>query len=335
MRIIKPIGTYVIALLVGACNSGGGSSIGTTLAWEEVTPLDIPRYDLGVVATGDKLYALGGYSGSNLSLVSEYDPANDTWTNKANMLSPRRNMAIASVNGKIYVIGGRDNQGNDITYTFSTEEFDPNTNQWTSKQDMPIVTPPVSPVAGNFFITAATVDQKIYVATENPQRSDGFSGLYAYDPLTDSWEANLSPPPFIRYEQTSAASSNGKLYLYTHSSFQGVEGGKFMEYDPINNIWIILPSPLVSVERAVIVSYDETIFLIGGRTKTGPYAEYKTYHNTVQAYDISGQIWVEINSMQYARHSLGAAVVDGAIYAVGGDLGESLPTAVVEKFALE
>ena len=316
-----------------ACDSGGGSTIGlSTGEWQEVTPMDIPRFDLGVVAIGDKLYAVGGFSGSNLSLVDEYDPATDTWTSKANMLSPRRNMAIASVNGKIYVISGRDNQGTSITYTFSTEEYDPTTNQWTSKQEMPIV---ATPIPNNFFITAATVDQKIYVATKNTQRPDGSSGLYMYDPLTDTWDANLAPPPFMTHNQPSAASSNGKLYLYSHSSSQYSGDGKLMEYDPINDIWTILPSPIVSVERAILASYDSTIFLIGGVTITGPYAEYKTYHNLAQAFDIASKTWVDINPMQYARYSLGAAVVDGALYAVGGDLGESLPTSVVEQFILE
>ncbi|WP_455218567.1 Kelch repeat-containing protein [Kaarinaea lacus] len=332
MSVLKIISIFTIVLLVGACDNGGGSGVRISGAWEEVTPLDIPRYDLGVVAMGDKLYVLGGYSGSNLPMVDEYDPATDTWTSKANMPSPRRKMATASVNGKIYLISGSDSQGSDLRFTFTTEEFDPLTNQWTSKQDMPIV---ALPRPSYFRVTAASVNQKIYVATYNDNRSDGQSGLYMYDPLTDTWDANLTPPPFMHYEQPSAASSNGKFYVYTHSSFQGSPGGKLMEYDPSNDIWIILPSPRVSVERATLASYDETLFLIGGVTQTGPYAEYKTYHDTVQAFDIASQTWVVLDSMHNPRHSLGAAEVGGAIYAVGGDLGESLPTSAVEKFNLE
>jgi hypothetical protein len=36
-----------------------------------------------------------------------HDPANDTWTTKTAMPTPRKNFAIAVLNDKIYTIGGR------------------------------------------------------------------------------------------------------------------------------------------------------------------------------------------------------------------------------------
>src|SRR5438309_9880190 len=58
--------------------------------------------------------------------------------------------AAAEVGGKIYAIGGHDNNG---VYLSVVEEYDPAANTWTTKAPMP---------TGRQFLAAAAVGGKIY-----------------------------------------------------------------------------------------------------------------------------------------------------------------------------
>ncbi|RCX09326.1 Kelch motif protein [Anaerobacterium chartisolvens] len=55
------------------------------------------------------------------------------WTAKAPMSTARGYFQAEVINGKIYAIGGRNNQG----YMISVEEYNPVTNRWTAKAPIP------------------------------------------------------------------------------------------------------------------------------------------------------------------------------------------------------
>jgi N-acetylneuraminic acid mutarotase len=94
--------------------------------WTRKTPLNRPRWLGAGVALGAKLYVIGGLTelddGSNPSVqtVSIYDPATDSWTNKAPLPGPRSDLTAARVvvNGRarINLVGGR-RPGNNLQYT--------------------------------------------------------------------------------------------------------------------------------------------------------------------------------------------------------------------------
>ncbi len=83
--------------------------------------------------------------------VEEYDPATNKWITKTPMSTARLDLTSSVVNGKIYVIGGQNQQGEAIN---TVEEYDPVTNKWTTKTSMP---------AARSGLTSSTVSNKIYV----------------------------------------------------------------------------------------------------------------------------------------------------------------------------
>ncbi|HLH22149.1 MAG TPA: kelch repeat-containing protein [Chloroflexota bacterium] len=111
--------------------------------WAPRTPMLTGRAGLGVAtATNGKLYAIGGYDGTNfLATVEEYDPSSNTWTNcggspTANhcsaMPTARSDLKVAAAaNGKLYAIGGGNASGTLTT----VEQYDPSTNTWTEGVD--------------------------------------------------------------------------------------------------------------------------------------------------------------------------------------------------------
>lgn len=112
-----------------------------------------------------------------------YDPATDTWTTKSEMSTARQGLSTNVVNGKIYAIGGGASSLTSYTSveTFSTvEEYDPVTDTWTTKSEMP---------TARGFHSANVVDGRIYVIGGSPRAPD--SGVIltveVYDPATDTW----------------------------------------------------------------------------------------------------------------------------------------------------
>jgi len=71
-----------------------------------------------------RIYVIGGDAGPPDAEVEEYDPATDTWTARADMPTPRGFLSLASLNGRIYVIGGTVTLFNDVLST--VEEYFPN-----------------------------------------------------------------------------------------------------------------------------------------------------------------------------------------------------------------
>jgi len=64
-----------------------------------------------VSALDGKIYVIGGFTGlvhmgaQNSAFV--YDPATDGWLRLPNLSSPRGSVAVAAVDGKLHVFGGR------------------------------------------------------------------------------------------------------------------------------------------------------------------------------------------------------------------------------------
>ncbi|MFL5493110.1 MAG: Kelch repeat-containing protein [Gemmatimonadales bacterium] len=104
-------------------------------------------YSYGSAATiGKKFYVTGGWFNRGMEA---YDPTTDTWSSKASMGSPRYSAAYTAVSAKFYVIGGvRTNPDDSRTVVATTSVYDPATNTWSHKAEMP---------TARFLIAAARV----------------------------------------------------------------------------------------------------------------------------------------------------------------------------------
>lgn len=225
-----PRGMLSVCALNGKIYAIGGVSPGTTSATEEYDPktnrwikkadMPTPRSFLSVCALNGKIYAIGGINESlkTLSTVEEYDPVANKWTKKADMLTPRAFFSAITFNNKIYCFGGLAKAGpmvngmnKEEVYLSSVEEYDPVTNKWTKKADMPTGRAGLSTSVVNGFIYALggqiASGEKVYL-TEKPI---SLSIVEKYDPITDKW-TKISDMPTARYA-ISTAEVNGKIYV--------------------------------------------------------------------------------------------------------------------------
>ena len=148
-----------------------------------------------------RIYVFGGFGGSRRA-VEEYDPVTNIWTRKTDMPTPRTLLAnhAPAVNGKIYVIGGREtNQGPAVS---AVEEYDPMTDTWTKKTDMP---------TARGAMAVAEVNGKIYAIGGQPDSGAFLRTVEEYDPVTDTW-AKKEDMPTGRMS-ISGNAVNGKIYV--------------------------------------------------------------------------------------------------------------------------
>ena len=112
----------------------------------------------------------------------------------------------------------------------TVEEYDPATDSWTRKVDMP--TP-------RLHLASAVVDGKIYVFGGSPEWAVPLAAAEVYDPATDTWSKVADMPT----ERTAvwAAALNGKIYVMGGLSWESEALGTVEVYDSDTNTWANMP----------------------------------------------------------------------------------------------
>ena len=108
--------------------------------WGTRKGLLVANSEFALAEANGKLYVMGGYPSTRVTsrAVQVYDIATDTWQLGPQLPEPNNHGMAASVNGKIYLIGGQvtdDQQGE--TAVATVYELDPATGAWVSKTPMP------------------------------------------------------------------------------------------------------------------------------------------------------------------------------------------------------
>lgn len=234
-----------------------------TDTWETKSPMPTSRQVATTSEVNGKIYVIGGVVSSDpeywdvetFNKVEEYDPATDTWTTKSPMPTSRGWHIASVVDGLIYIMGGSKDGGasNQMRHVLTVEVYDPVSDTWFQKNDMPH-----SRAAGS----GSVVDGKIYLfgGYQGKRRVD------EYDPSNDSWTTKAEMPT-ARYELTTSE-LNGKIYIIGGYDLVGETAGiSFVDvYDPATDTWATasdMPTGRSSAFSAVV---NGKIYVFGGLT---------------------------------------------------------------------
>jgi N-acetylneuraminic acid mutarotase len=263
------------------------------------------RWLLSASVVDGRIYVIGGAGGK--TKVEEYDPATDTWTQKADLPTGRLFLSTAVVNGRIYAIGGRTSmyywQGTSLA---TVEEYDPATDTWTARADAPL------PIEGS---SASVVDGKIYVIG-NSLDGRALSTVQEYDPATDTWTAKADMPTARWLLSTSVV--NGKIYALGGFPKQGGTSiSAVEEYDPATETWAT-KAKMPSARTAPTVVVDGRIYVFGGLRYDTTFVEGQGGFPSAYEYDATTDSWAVLDDMPFERLGHAAAVVNGKVYIIGG-----------------
>jgi len=302
MRRVALAGFCLAATLAAVAAAVGAQSKG---GWIAKAPALLNRTEVAVAAVRGKVYVVGGFQQSLPFItpaVEEYNPATDTWRERAPLPGGLHHAGIGVVNDRLYVIGGFELSLFSIwSPVTSLYEYDSVADRWTARK--PMLTP-------RGALAVAALDGKLH-AIGGYSRDGNTSAHEVYDPATDSWTAR-APMPTAR-DHHAAAPLNGRLYAFggrlnrQYSQNLGVTE----EYDPATDRWTRkadLPTPRSGITAAVV---KDRIYVFGGEAPSGTFRENEAYHPASNA-------WAALAPMPTARHGLGSAAVDGRIYVISG-----------------
>ena len=195
-----------------------------TDTWTIKSPMPTTRWSLSTSVVNGKIYAIGGEAPTGSRTMDEYDPATDTWTRKASMAIGRYAFSASVVNGKIYAIGGArpPYDADQVTVLGTVEEYDPKTDTWTKKADMP---------TARWGLSTSVVDGKILVIGGLDEAGEALHIVEQYDPMTATWTKKGDMPTARMGLSTSVV--NGKIYAIGGAKFfEGPGLPAVEEYDP-------------------------------------------------------------------------------------------------------
>ena len=214
----------------------------------------------GAVVVNGKIYVAGGFAGGRHTLPSAgvyvYDPAIDRWQTLAPLSSPRGAVALASVGGLIYAVGGRQTESEGALTTH--EVYNPVSNSWRKAAPLP---------SARDHVGIFVVDRKIHVI--GGRTSDSFSNVgthEVYDPGNDKW---FSAPP-MPTPRSSVAFAEYRGLLFVAGGECVKDGERLLSnteveaYEPKANRWLkfpALPTPLHGFAAATAA--DKLFFFAG------------------------------------------------------------------------
>ena len=241
----------------------------TTDSWERKANMPTARVGLSTSVIDGKIYAFGGGStgsGPFLPTLEVYDPATDSWAGKGDMPGARYGFSTNLINGKIYAIGGNIIENEDEFSVSVVECYDPGTDTWTKKADVP---------TARFVLSTVVIDSKIYAVGGLIWPSQVLvAAMEVYDVESDSW-IRKADMPVARALTRSAHDVNGELY-----AIGGEEDSMpVLAYNPATDTWREIASLAVPSMAVATAKVSDTIYAFAGAPH--PY----TVSATVYAYE--------------------------------------------------
>ena len=270
---IYAIGGSTVSTLLSSYTGGGvvatnEAYASSTNTWTIKTPMPTPRAYFATAVYQNKIYCIGGFTRVNstsgyleqVTNVNEvYDPATDTWATKSPMPTARSYLQANAVDGKIYLLGGRDNAA-------LNEVYDPVNDSWTTKSAIPDT---------DYFYGSADIGDKIYAFVGSKNSSVGWK-IQIYDTSTDNWSSRESVS--IGWGSTVAATTGvmapRRIYVMNGWSemsdgigsqpYRGDPAKGNQIYDPKNDTWTTGTNKPKNREDFAIAVVNDKLYAIGG-----------------------------------------------------------------------
>jgi RNA polymerase sigma factor (sigma-70 family) len=224
--------------------------------WTQKAKMPTDRTCLSISAVNAKIYAIGGWGNQDISAVEEYDPATDKWTKKADMPTARHWLSTSVVNGKIYALGGLVSDQWGEHHLSTVEEYNPVSNGWTKRTDMP---------RRIHTLCSGVVNDKIYVIG-GVDNGVLLSTVYEYDPTKDTWTQKADMPVPRWHHSTSTV--NGMIYTIGGSDNIANPGAlsTMYKYDPVLDKWTKKADMSMPRGDHASGAVDGKIYVVGGWT---------------------------------------------------------------------
>jgi non-specific serine/threonine protein kinase len=302
-------------------------------SWQDATAIPTPADHLAAASDGKYLYAVGGdklSTADDVAAVQRFNPATGTWSQLPPMSAAASGVGAAVVDGQLITLGG-ENLG---TVFNTVRELDLATRAWSSLPPLP---------EARHGMGVAVIGTTLYAVggaagLGHTQSSRTVQTLILPSPsvqLTGSWQVEHSS--LYAVQQVPAAVVKNRIWVVggltsplPSGLLQSTADTEF--YDPTTREWGRGPQLPVALNHAMMVTYQGTLWVIGGFVPRGgnPTAGDSA---RVLMLNQAENAWIEKPMLHHARAAGAAAVVGNKIVVVGGRTGDpGKPVTVTEVF---
>ncbi|MEQ1531088.1 MAG: DNRLRE domain-containing protein, partial [Methylococcales bacterium] len=244
--------------------------------------------------------------------ASNIHPPNtpETWNNETAMKIKRAAHVVATVNGKIYAIGGQTA----VTGVASNavEEYDPATKTWATKSSVNFT--------ARSNAAAAVVNNKIYVFGGTTDGINAVNKNQVYDPNTDTWSTLSNMPVAKMY--LAAAVANNIIYTIGGATNSTTAQNTVNAYDPASDKWLT-KAPATNTTLTNMLSkrawpaaqgVNGKIYVFGGISNI----TLSTSLSSTEFYDPATNTWASRLALPVTADSMSSAVLGNKIYLISG-----------------
>ncbi|XP_055538734.1 kelch-like protein 18 isoform X2 [Wyeomyia smithii] len=261
-----------------------------TKEWKMGEAMSMLRSRVGVAVMDGKLYAFGGFNGTErLSTVEVYDPLQKKWSQGKAMRCKRSAVGVAALDDLVYVCGGYDG----VTSLSTVECYSPKSDSWTTVAPMMKYRSAggVAPLGGYVYALGGHDGLSIFDSVER------------YDVSTNTWTKVRSM--LNRRCRLGVATLGGKLY-----ACGGYDGSCFLRsvevYTPEKDQWQLIAPMNVKRSRVALAANMGKLWAIGGY-------DGESNLSTVEVYDPKTDTWTFVAPMRHHGGGVGAGVIPNVI----------------------
>ena len=219
------------------------------------------------------------------------------WEYRASMPTARKGMAVAVLDGKIWVIGGRK-MGHH--FCDEVEVYDPALDSWSTQYDHIHYE--------REYATAQVWNGKIYLFGGKKQ-STLISAVEMYDPADGHWQT-VAQMPVPRFGMTSVV-KDSLIWLIGGSSMGNASSNQVVVFNPQDNSWSTLPASLNFPRSSAMAGTPSGQVVVAGGIYYGPMS-------SVERYDAATASWVSVANLPFPCGGAGAATDGNRLWIVGG-----------------
>ena len=261
----------------------------------------------GVAVLGDgQIFLTGGANGSTWYATASKGIASLSWTPVASVPDARWGQGAAEVNGKIYIVGGR----NTTTYLTATHRLNLATQAWET----------VAPIPERVELAATvSISGLLYViGGYSPRTLNSTNWVQVYNPTTNLWYTRTNMPT-ARHGVAGVVGINGKIYAMGGGRQSPVTGYPLVEeYDPVTDSWQSKANiPKTSVGGAAVATLPNGEIVYMGGTPGG------TIFSSVFVYSPNTNVWITSTSMSTGRAYFFAGAYGNLLFTTGGSIAGS------------
>ncbi|GGH14183.1 IPT/TIG domain-containing protein [Mucilaginibacter phyllosphaerae] len=236
-------------------------------SWTRVGNMLPDPGDFRVGTNGRKIYLYNSLSATNFY---ECEPSNGTWIARANYSGPaRRESALFSLGGKIYLGAGYHYIGNDRKGLDDWYVYTPGANSWLRIADMR------TGYEDNYPMSSAAT---VVINNEAYVLCGGWFYDYKYNPVNDKWTAleNMMEPR----RQAGVVVYKNKIYTIKGFLVQNVGNSNrdIFSFDPAANHWAYEPVDINPFDDELNVA-----FTVGGKIYMLSYDSSEFRNNLYEA----------------------------------------------------